>query len=86
MDPANEVEVPHVERAVGAAGQCHGGKEHHVPSRAAAAGATRDAPVEAVPHHSADNRGLLGQEDIFSIPFVKDSCGEGNAEVTSKAA
>lgn len=82
MDPANEVKVPHVERAVGAASQRHGGKQHHVPSRAAAARATRDAPIEAVPHHGADNRGLLGQEDVFSIPFVKDSWGERNAKVT----
>lgn len=79
VHPANEVEVAHVEGAVGADGQRHGGKQHHVPGCAAAARAAGNAPVEAVPHDGADDRRLLGQEYVFSISFVKDSWGETSA-------
>lgn len=78
MDPANEVEVPHVEGAVGAVRQGDGRKQHHVPGWAVAARTAGDAPVEAVPHHGADHRGLLGEEDVLAVPFVKDRFGERN--------
>jgi len=73
VDPADEVEVPHVEGAVRAAGQCHRGKQHHVPRCATAAWAAGYAAVETIPHNSVDDRGLLGEEDVFPISFVKDS-------------
>lgn len=73
MDPPDEVEVSDVKGTVGAAGQGHGREQHHVPSSAAAARTTGDAPVKTVPHHSADDRRLLGQEDVLPISFVKDS-------------
>lgn len=75
MDSADEVEVPHVEGAVGAAGQCHGSKQHHVPSSAAAAWTAGDAPVKTIPHHGADDRRLLGEEDVLPVSLVKDSWG-----------
>lgn len=84
MNPADEVEVPHVERAVRAAGQCHGGKQHHVPSSASAAWPAGDAPVKTIPHHSADDRRLLGEEDVFPVSLVKDSWGGRNAINTLK--
>lgn len=73
MDPADKVEVPHVERAIRAAGQCHRGKQHHVPRSTAAGWTTGDAPVKTISHHSADNRRLLGEEDVLPVSFVKDS-------------
>lgn len=79
VDPANEVEVPHVEGAVWATGERHGGKQHHVSGCSAAAGTTGDTAVETVPHDGADDRGLLGEEDIFPVSFVEDSCGGGKA-------
>lgn len=85
MNPADEVEVPDVERAIRAAGQCHGGKQHHVPSCATAAWPAGDAAVKTIPHHSADDRRLLGEEDVFPVSLVKDSCGGRNAINTLKA-
>lgn len=85
MNPADEVEVPHVERAVRAACQCHGGKQHHVPSCATAAWTAGDTPVKTIPHHSADHRRLLGEEDVFPVSFVKDSWGRRNAINTLEA-
>lgn len=76
MDPADEVEVPHIERAIGAGGQRHGGEQHHVPGCTAAARTTGDAPVETVAHHAADDGRLLGEEDVFPVSLVKDSLGE----------
>lgn len=73
MDPADEVKVPNVKGTIGATGQGHRGEQHHVSSSAAAAGTTGDAPVKTVPHHSANDRRLLGQEDVLPISFVKDS-------------
>lgn len=73
VDPAHEIEVSHVEGAVGAAGQRHGGEQHHVTSSTAAARAAGDAPVEAVPHNGADDGWLLGEVDILPVSFVKDS-------------
>lgn len=73
MDPADEVEVPHVERAIRSAGQCYRGEQHHVPSGTTAAGTTGDAPVKTIPHHSTDDRRLLGEEDVLPVSFVKDS-------------
>lgn len=73
MHPADEVEVPHVEGAVRAAGQCHRGKQHHVTGCATATWTTWDAPVETISHNSADDRGLLGEEHVFPISLVKDS-------------
>lgn len=75
MDPADEVEVPHVEGAVGAGGQRHGSKQHHVPGGPAAARTAGDTPVETVPHHGADDGRLLGEEDVLSVSLVKDSWG-----------
>lgn len=85
MDPADEIEVPHVEGAIRAAGQCHGGEQHHVPSGATAAWTTGDAPVKTIPHHSADDRGLLGEEDVFPVSLVQDSCGGRSVINTLKA-
>lgn len=85
MHPADEVEVPHVERAIRAAGQCHGGKQHHVPSGATTAWTAGDAPIKTIPHHSADDRRLLGEEDVFPISLVKDSWGGGRAVNTLQA-
>lgn len=79
MDPADEVEVAHIEGAVGAAGEGHRCKQHHVAGGAAAAGDAGDAPVETIPHDGADDRRLLGEVDVFPISFVKDSCGQTNA-------
>lgn len=73
MDPTDEVKVPDVKGTVRAAGEGHRGEQHHVSSSAAAAGTTGDAPVKTVPHHGADNRRLLGQENVLPISFVKDS-------------
>lgn len=73
MDPTDEVKVADIKGTIGAAGQGHGGKQHHVSSSAAAAGTTGDAPVKTIPHHSADDRRLLGKEHILPISFVKDS-------------
>lgn len=72
MDPADEVEIPDIERAIRAAGQCHRGEQHHVAGRTAAARTTGDTPIETVPHYSGDDRGLLGEEDVFPISLVKD--------------
>lgn len=86
MDPADEVEVAHVEGAVGPTGQRHGSKQHHVPGGAAAARTAGDAPVKAVPHHGADDGRLLGEEDVLSVSLVKDSWGgreEGRSWVSS---
>lgn len=74
MDSADEVEVPHIERAIRTAGQCHWGKQHHVLSSTTAAWTTGDAAIKTIPHHSADDRRLLGEEDVLPISFVKDSC------------
>lgn len=79
MDPADEVEVPDIERAIRAAGQRHRGKQHHIPGCTTAAWTTGDAPVETIAHYSGDDRGLLGEEDIFPISLVKDSWGQMNA-------
>lgn len=70
MDLADEVEVPYVERAIRAAGQRHWGKQHHVPGCTTAAWTAGDAPIKTIPHHGCDDRGLLGQEDIFPISLV----------------
>lgn len=79
MDSPDEVEVPDIERAIRAAGQRHRGKQHHVPGRTAAAWTAGDTPVETVTHYSGDDRGLLGEEDVFPISLVKDSWGQTNA-------
>lgn len=73
MHPADEVEVPYVEGAVRAAGQCHRGKQHHVTRCTTAARTARDAPVETIPHYGADDWRLLGEEHVFPISLVKDS-------------
>lgn len=78
MDPADEVEVPHVEGAVRAAGQRHGSKQHHVPGGAGAAWTAGDAPVETIPHHGADDGRLLGEEHVLPVALVKDSWGGRN--------
>lgn len=85
MNPADEVEIPHIERAIRATGKCHRGKQHHVPGCTAAARTTGDAPVETIPHYSTDDRRLLGEEDVFPISLVKDSWGEGKAVNSLKA-
>lgn len=85
MDPAEEVEVPHVEGAVRTTGQGHGSKQHHVPCGAAAAWTARDAPVKTIPHHGADDRRLLGEEDVLPVSLVKDSCGGRNSMNTLTA-
>lgn len=79
MDPADEVEVPNIERTIRAAGQCHRGKQHHVPGRTTAAWTTGDAAVETIAHYGADDRGLLREKDVFPISLVKDSWGQTNA-------
>lgn len=78
MNPANEIEVPHVERAVGATGQCHRGKQHHIPRNTTAAWTAGDTPVKTIPHHSADDWRLLREEDVLPVSFVKDSWGGEN--------
>lgn len=85
MDPADEVEVADVEGAVGAAGQRHGGKQHHVAGGAAAARSAGDAAVEAVAHHGADDGRLLGEVDVLAVPFVQDACAEQQKQKQSDA-
>ncbi|TNN40064.1 hypothetical protein EYF80_049759 [Liparis tanakae] len=86
VDPADEVEVAHVERAVGPAGQRHGGEQHHVAGGAAAARAAGDAPVEAVAHHGADDGRLLGEEHVLSVALVENSWGRGERNERNKSS
>lgn len=85
MNPSDEVEVAHIERAVRAAGQGHRGKQHHVPGCTVAARTTGDTPVEAIAHYSADDRRLLGEEDVLPVSLVQDPLGERKAINSLKA-
>lgn len=71
-NPPHVVEVAHVKTSIRAASQGHGGHELVAVSKAITAGAGNAAPAP-VPHHTADNRGLLGDEDILTIAHVKNA-------------
>lgn len=71
-DPADVVEISHIEAPVGATRQGHGGQELVAVSKAVAAGAG-DASPAPIAHDAPDDRGLLRHELVFSIPFVQDA-------------
>lgn len=68
-DPADVIEVSHIETPVRAAGEGHGGQELVTVSKPIAAGAG-DAPPAPIAHDAADDRWLLGHELVLSVPFV----------------
>ena len=72
VDASYEVQVAHVQTPVAAASQRHWRQQLVALGNAAAAGAG-DAPPPAIAHNAADERGLLGQEDVLSTSFMKDA-------------
>lgn len=82
-NPPYVVEVSHVQTSIRAARQSHGGQQLVSVSEAVTAGAGDAAPAP-VSHHTANYRGLLGDEDVLSISHVKDTWlgGRAKKEVT----
>lgn len=71
-DPADVIEVSHIETPIRATGEGHGGQELVAISKTIAAGAG-DAPPAPIAHDAADDWWLLRHELVLSIPFVQDA-------------
>lgn len=83
-DPSDVVEISHIEAAVGAARQGHGGQELVAVSKAVATGAG-DASPAPIAHDAPDDGGLLRHKLVLPIPFVQDACEETENRITLRA-
>lgn len=71
-NPPHIVKVTHVQTPIWAAGQSYWGQQLVSVSQTVTAGAG-DAPPAPIPHHAADYRRLLGDEDVLAISHVKNA-------------
>lgn len=71
-DPSDVVEISHVEAAVGAAREGHGGQELVAVSEAVAAG-TGNAPAAPIAHDAPDDRRLLRHKLVLPVSLVQDA-------------
>lgn len=75
-DPSDVVEISHVEAAVGAAREGHGGQELVAVGEAVAAG-TGNAPAAPVAHDAPNDRWLLRHKLVLPVSLVQDAWDEG---------
>lgn len=71
-DPSDVVEISHVEAAVGAAREGHGGQELVAIGEAVAAG-TGNAPAAPIAHDAPDDRRLLRHKLVLPVSLVQDA-------------
>lgn len=81
-NPPHIVEVAHVQTSIWATGQSHRGQQLVSVSKAITAGAGDAAPAP-VPHHAADYRRLLGDEDILPIAHMKNTWWGHRKEISN---
>lgn len=70
--PPDKVEVSHEDAAVRPGGQRNGRKELAAVGWPIAVGAG-DSPLVSIAHNCGDDWGLLGEEYVFSVPFMYDA-------------
>lgn len=73
QNPADVVKITYIHTSIRTAGQSDGGKQFLLHRRAVAVW-TGDCANHPSPHHCGDDQGLLGNKDILSITFMKDTC------------
>lgn len=74
QNPADVVEITDIHTSIRTAGQSDWSKQFLLHGRAVAV-RTRDCSDRPSPHHCGDDQRLLGNKDILSITFMKDTCG-----------
>lgn len=75
-DPSDVVEISHVEAAVGAAREGHGGQELVAVGEAVAAG-TGNAPAAPIAHDAPDDGRLLRHKLVLPVSLVQDAWDKG---------
>lgn len=79
QNPADVVKITYIHTSIRTAGQSDGGKQLLLHGRPVAVW-TGDCANRPCPHHCGDDKRLLGNKDILSITFMKDTCRRENKQ------